>query len=46
MDAGFIYFEIEKAGEVKVCGRKIHWTEIEAMRWAGGTIGTSVGVRA
>lgn len=46
MDADFIYFEMEKTEEVKVCGREIHWIEIEAVRWAGGASGALVGDRA
>lgn len=49
MDGGFLHFEMEKAGEVNVCGGKIHLVEIqessEVGRWASWTSVVSLELR-
>lgn len=49
MDGGFLHFEMEKAGEVNVCGGKIHLLEIqessEVGRWASWTSVVSLELR-
>lgn len=35
MDNGFVYFKMEKTGEVKVCGGKIYLAEIQANNEVG-----------
>lgn len=34
-DGGFIYFEMEKTGEAKICGGEIHLVEIQASNEVG-----------